>query len=405
MKQIYKLVIIVCLLLCAANAKADIYNSMKTFNSALLCLDSRYVDTVNVDALTETAIKAMLKELDPHSTYLSPKEVEQMNEGLGGSFEGIGVRYQMEKDTLLVINTVTGGPSEKVGILAGDRIIMVGDSTIAGQKFNTNEIQRRLRGPKGSVVDLGIMRQGERELLWFKVERDKIPVYSIDASYMAAPEIGYIRLSRFAQTTPEEFDKAMGKLDEQGMKHLIIDLQDNGGGYLNSAVELADFLLPSSELVVYTEGRSAARTREEIQFSGRLVGGCLDILATLCGTAFDRTADFAERCRDEGVVWFLEACDLSVFGIRRALWQLKNAGWFRHVKGFLIGRPLAGREELMGLNHIRAVTEALEEFGVPILMDTDIGHLPPMIPLISGSIASVRYRPAADRFSLKMELK
>ncbi len=156
---------------------------------------------------------------------------------------------------------------------------------------------------------------------------------------------------------------------------------------------------------LYTEGRSAARTREEIQFSGRLVGGCLDILATLCGTAFDRTADFAERCRGEGVVWFLEACDLSVFGIRRALWQLKNAGWFRHVKGFLIGRPLAGREELMGLNHIRAVTEALEEFGVPILMDTDIGHLPPMIPLISGSIASVRYRPAADRFSLKMELK
>ena len=250
MKQIDKLIIITCLMLCAANANADIYNSMKTFNSALLCLDSRYVDTVNVDALTETAIKAMLKELDPHSTYLSPKEVQQMNEGLGGSFEGIGVRYQMENDTLLVINTVSGGTSEKVGILAGDRIIMVGDSTIAGQKYDTNEIQRRLRGPKGSLVDLGVMRQGERELLWFKVERDKIPVYSIDALYMAAPGIGYIRLSRFAQTTPEEFDKAMGKLDEQGMKHLIVDLQDNGGGYLNSAVELADFFLPSSEVTV-----------------------------------------------------------------------------------------------------------------------------------------------------------
>jgi len=238
------------------NAKADIYNSMKTFNSALLCVENRYVDTVNVDALTESAIKAMLKELDPHSTYLSPKEVKQMNEGLGGSFEGIGVRYQMENDTLLVINTVNGGPSEKVGILAGDRIVMVGDSTIAGQKFDTSEIQRRLRGPKGSIVDLGILRQGENGLLWFKVERDKIPVYSVDASYMAAPGVGYIRLARFAQTTPQEVEKAMEELDAQGMKDLIIDLQDNGGGYLNAAVELAEHFLPSSELVVYTEGRT-----------------------------------------------------------------------------------------------------------------------------------------------------
>ncbi len=261
---------------CVMPSKADIYNSMRTFNSALLCLDNRYVDTVNVDALTETAIKAMLKELDPHSTYLSEKEVKQMNEGLGGSFEGIGVRYQMENDTLLVINTVNGGPSEKVGIQAGDRIIMVGDSTIAGQKFDTNEIQRRLRGPKGSWVDLGIMRHGENSLLWFKVERDKIPVYSVDASYMASPEVGYIRLSRFAQTTPEEVDKAMGKLDKLGMKHLIIDLQDNGGGYLNSAVELANLFLPSSELVVYTDGRSDGHrnylTRHLFEhFKGRIV--------------------------------------------------------------------------------------------------------------------------------------
>ena len=275
MKQL-RYLFILFLLLCAGEAKADLYNSMKTFNSALLSLENRYVDTVDVDALTEIAIKAMLKELDPHSTYLSPKEVEQMNEGLGGSFEGIGVRYQMENDTLLVINTVSGGPSEKVGILAGDRIIMVGDSTIAGQKFNTNEIQRRLRGPKGSVVDLGILRQGESQLLWFKVERDKIPVYSIDASYIAAPGVGYIRLSRFAQTTPEDFDKAMGKLDDQGMKHLIIDLQDNGGGYLSSAVDLANFLLPSSELVVYTEGRSDGHrnylTRHVFDhFKGRVV--------------------------------------------------------------------------------------------------------------------------------------
>lgn len=256
--RFYKQFILLSLLMLTSVGivKADIYTSMKTFNSALLCVENRYVDTVNIDALTETAIKSMLKELDPHSTYLSEKEVKQMNEGLGGSFEGIGIRYQMENDTLLVINTVNGGPSEKVGILAGDRIIMVGDSTIAGQKFDTNEIQRRLRGPKGSIVDLGIMRQGEKQLLWFKVERDKIPVYSVDASYMAAPKVGYIRLSRFAQTTPQEVEKAMRKLEYLGMENLIIDLQDNGGGYLNSAVDLATLFLPSSELVVYTEGRT-----------------------------------------------------------------------------------------------------------------------------------------------------
>ena len=140
----------------------------------------------------------------------------------------------------------------------------------------------------------------------------------------------------------------------------------------------------------------------ELAFSGRLVGGCLDCLATLCGTPYDRASAFAERYRDDGIVWFLEACDLTVFGIRRALWQLKNAGWFRHVSGFLIGRPLAPQEDLFGLDHIRAVTDALAELGAPILMDVDIGHLPPMIPLISGSCAHVRYNPESDDFRLKM---
>ncbi len=158
-------------------------------------------------------------------------------------------------------------------------------------------------------------------------------------------------------------------------------------------------------IVAWDPGTGRISRRKALGFSGRLVGGCLDILATLCGTQYDCAADFAERYRQDGIVWFLEACDLSVFGIRRALWQLKNAGWFRHVKGFLIGRPLAGREDLMGLDHIRAVTEPLAEFGVPILLDVDIGHLPPMMPLISGSIATVRYAPASGRFRLKMELK
>ena len=143
----------------------------------------------------------------------------------------------------------------------------------------------------------------------------------------------------------------------------------------------------------------------ELAFSGRLIGGCMDILATLCGTKYDKVTDFAEKYKDDGLIWFLEACDLSVFGIRRAVWQMKNAGWFRHVKGFLIGRPWAGQEDRMGLDHIRAVTDLLAEYQVPVLLDVDIGHLPPMIPLISGSVAEVGYAPKTDHFRLKMKLE
>lgn len=260
---------------CFTSARADVYGDVKSIGQLLLNLENRYVDTVNIDNLTEVGIKAILKELDPHSTYLTPQEVNEMNEGLGGSFEGIGIRYQMENDTLLVINTVSGGPSEKVGIMAGDRIIMVGDSTIAGQKFQTPEIQRRLRGPKGSIAHLGISRTGESKLLWFDVKRDKIPVYSVDASYMASPTVGYIRIARFGQTTPDEVHSAIGKLTLQGMKDLIIDLQNNGGGYLSSAVELANIFLPGNEMVVYTNGREQGRkdyvTRSySHHFNGRL---------------------------------------------------------------------------------------------------------------------------------------
>lgn len=260
MKLLQRIFVILSFLSCCwISAKADIYNDIKSINQLMLNLENRYVDTVNVDALTEIGIKAILKELDPHSTYLTPQEVKEMNEGLGGSFEGIGVRYQMENDTLLVINTVSGGPSEKVGILAGDRIIMVNDSTIAGQKFQTTEIQRRLRGPKGSTVHLGISRAGETQLLWFDVKRDKIPVYSVDASYMASPTVGYIRIARFGQTTPGEVFEAIDKLKKQGMEDVIIDLQNNGGGYLSSAVELANLFLPASQTVVYTNGREQGR--------------------------------------------------------------------------------------------------------------------------------------------------
>lgn len=189
-----------------------------------------YVDEVNEGKLVEEAIVKMLEQLDPHSTYSDPEEVKRMNEPLQGNFEGIGIQFNMAEDTLLVIQPVSGGPSEKVGILAGDRIVMVEDTLIAGVKMSTEDIMRRLRGPKDSKVNLKILRRGVKELLPFTVKRDKIPVYSTDASYMIKDKIGYIRINRFAATTHEEFKKALTGLQKKGMKDLILDLQGNGGG-------------------------------------------------------------------------------------------------------------------------------------------------------------------------------
>lgn len=270
MKIFYTILII---LSCACvSSKADVRTALSDLQNALLYTDYFYVDTVTTEKLAENAIRGMLKELDPHSTYLTADEVKSMNEGLGGNFEGIGVRYQMENDTLLIINTVIGGPSEKLGILAGDRIIAVNDSTIAGVKMTNKDIQSRLRGPKGSMVKVTILREGET--IDFDIERDKIPVYSVDAAYMATPEIGYIKISRFAITTPNEVEEAISKLTTQGMKSLVIDLQGNGGGYLESAVLLSSLFLNKGNMVVYTEGRRESRKKHfasrENPFKGKL---------------------------------------------------------------------------------------------------------------------------------------
>ncbi len=263
-----------CLLACGVcSASADIRSAIGDLQNALLWTDYFYVDSIDANKLAADAVRGMLKELDPHSTYLTAEEVQSMNEGLGGNFEGIGVRYQMENDTLLVINTVIGGPSEKVGILAGDRIVAVNDTAIAGVKMTNKEIQSRLRGPKGTEVKVGVKR--DQELIDFRVTRDKIPVYSIDASYMATPEVGYIKVSRFALTTDEELMDAMKKLEKQGMQHLIIDLQGNGGGYLESATKLASHFLEPGNMIVYTEGRREPRKEHHANvkdgFKGRLV--------------------------------------------------------------------------------------------------------------------------------------
>lgn len=218
-----------------------------------------YVDTINVAKVTEDAIRGMLTELDPHSTYTPAKEVEALNEPLTGSFEGIGVQFNMNEDTLVVIQPVSGGPSEKVGIQAGDMIVSVNDTAIAGVKMSRENIMKRLRGPKGTKVKLGVIRRGIDGKLSFTVTRDKIPVYTIDAAYMIDKTTGYIRINSFGATTNVEFIKAATSLLSQGMRDIVIDLQGNGGGYLQAAVDLADEFLSNGEMIVYTEGRTTGR--------------------------------------------------------------------------------------------------------------------------------------------------
>lgn len=232
----YGFTVIVSLLSVSAFAQFRVNHNdespLRKLQFAEVAISNLYVDKVDEEKLVENAIRGMLDKLDPHSSYLTPKEVEQSNEPLNGNFEGIGVQFNMIEDTLLVIQPVTNGPSEKVGIIAGDRIVSVNDTAIAGVKMSKEEIMKRLRGPKGTKVRLGIVRQGIKDLLKFTVVRDKIPVKSVDATYMIRPGIGYIRIGSFGATTHDEFVESLSQLQQQGMEHLILDLQENGGGYL-----------------------------------------------------------------------------------------------------------------------------------------------------------------------------
>lgn len=250
------------ILLTGIGAKAQIKNpaeSTEKFSTLLNYIDLMYVDTVNTSLLTEKAIVHMLEELDPHSVYLSKEEVAAANEPLQGSFDGIGVQFQILHDTIQVIEPIQGGPSEKLGIRSGDKIVVIDGENVAGIGIKNSDVMKKLKGPKGTKVTVGIERNREKELLNYTIVRDKIPIYSTDASYIAAPGIGYIKISRFAQTTAEEMRKAITELRAEGMKDLIIDLQDNGGGLLDIAVEMCDEFISGDRLLVYTEGRSYPR--------------------------------------------------------------------------------------------------------------------------------------------------
>lgn len=230
-----------------------------------------YVDTVDEDKLVEDAIRGMLEKLDPHSQYSDPKETRELNEPLEGNFSGIGITYNLVKDTVYVISTVPNGPSAKVGILPGDRIISANDTVIAGKKLTTRDIMKHLRGPKGSTTELKTLRMSgaTADTILFRVTRDEIPIHSVDAAYMVTPETGYIKLNKFGAETPKEFAESFKKLKDKGLKNLILDLSANGGGYLNAAVQLLGELLPKDNLGVYTEGMNSSRQNLYVSPSGK----------------------------------------------------------------------------------------------------------------------------------------
>ena len=270
---------------------------------AEMAITNLYVDTVDESKLVEDAIRGMLKELDPHSTYATPKEVKAMNEPLQGNFDGIGVQFNMIEDTLIVIQPVVNGPSEKVGIMPGDRIVSVNDTAIAGVKMSKEDIMKRLRGKKGTQVKLGVVRRGIADQLTFIVTRDKIPVKSIDAVYMVRPGIGYIRITNFGATTYDEFMEGVRTLQQQGMKDLLLDLQDNGGGYLQAAVQIADEFLEKNDLIVYTQGRKAGQRAEyRAKGNGKLVEGKVVVLINEFTASAAEIVTGAIQDQDRGTV-------------------------------------------------------------------------------------------------------
>lgn len=265
-------------------------------------IETYYVDSVDANKIVTEAIVAMLKTLDPHSSYSDPEETKELTIPLEGNFSGIGIQFNMLNDTLFVVQTTSGGPSEKVGILPGDRILQAGDSVMSGVKSPNSRVLKILRGPKGSEVTLKVLRKGVEEPLTFNIVRDDIPVYSVDASYMADPETGYIRISRFAEATDEEFQKALAELRKQGMKNLIIDLEDNGGGYLNAATELASHFLDKGDLVVYTDAPKMGAHKYFVEKAGDMRDGKLVIMANQYSASASEILSGAIQDNDRGLI-------------------------------------------------------------------------------------------------------
>lgn len=307
MNKLIKLKLIVVFLACSlihtnVNAQFNMSDGAKKVATALTIIEKMYVDDIEDDKLADDAIASLLEKLDPHSSYIKADELKEMNEPLEGNFEGVGISFNMMTDTLYVVETIAGGPSEKVGILAGDRIVQVNDSSIAGVKMSTKDIMKRLRGKKGTTVNVKVLRRGVKESINFRIVRDKIPIYSVDATYMLSPTTGYIKISRFGATTHKEFLDALNQLEEQHMQNLILDLQGNGGGYLSTAIDIAKEFLGKDKLLVYTEGRNQPRITEVSKSNGVFEKGKLVILVNEGSASASEIVSGAVQDWDRGIV-------------------------------------------------------------------------------------------------------
>lgn len=269
---------------------------------ALSLIDHLYVDPINMDSLTQSALIALLGELDPHSTYIPAESMAGANETLEGEFDGIGVVFNMSTDTVVVLNVIPGGPSDKAGVNGGDRIIKIGDSLVAGQKVLQTDIMKMLRGPRGTTVNLALQRQGIAELVPITVTRDKIDIKSLDAAFMIKPGIGFIKLTAFARNSLAEITQALARLREEGMKALVFDLRDNSGGYLEQAVIIANMFLPKGKMIVYTEDRMRRRVEEFSNGSGDYTDLPLVILVNEGSASASEILSGAVQDNDRGVI-------------------------------------------------------------------------------------------------------
>ena len=275
------------------------YNKVTDFMGYVL---NNYVDSVSLDDLSEEAITGILENLDPHSQYFPADMMTEVTEELMGNFEGIGIQFRIESDTINVIQTIDGGPSEKVGLLAGDRIVLINDSLVAGVGIKNEDAIGMLKGPRGTEVEVGIFRKGVKGLLDFNIVRDVIPTYSVDVAYMPSDTIGYIKVSRFSATTSEEFLAALNNLMGKGMTTLILDLRGNTGGYLNAATQMSDEFLPSGRLIVYTEGNNRPRNYSYATQSGHFEKQKLVILINEGSASASEIVAGAVQDNDRGTI-------------------------------------------------------------------------------------------------------
>ncbi len=286
-----------------SDGKKDLYQSIYKFREIVSYIDRNYVDEVDTDELVENAINDMLEKLDPHTSYIPAEDQELVSSQLQGKFEGIGIEFNIFHDTIYVVSPLSGGPSEKVGLKAGDKIVKVDGETVAGIGINNRGVYDRLRGAKGSEVTVSIKRRNVEELMDFRIERDKIPQHSVDVAYMVDDQIGYLKINRFTATTYDEFKDALEKLQEQGMTKLMLDLTGNPGGYMDKAINIADEFLSGNKMIVYTKGKETRYNAEHRAYrKGQFEQGSLIVLIDAGSASASEIVSGAVQDNDRGLI-------------------------------------------------------------------------------------------------------